>query len=205
MSKLEDQYYVIFPDSLFIERVNYFDFDEDAGDREAYYNELSMDDGPVHFENDSDLDPETSEFNPISFSLPSIILHNSVLGEITSEGIYGGRLFPAVYEENEHQHHEGYFLINIFNELQCWDPKKSTYESDEDDTDVSMQSYRFNEDKLLAINESERLIFKMGGVARPLIFMHERIIQHFKQNNVQGFLSFKVTEYQFGMEFSEYY
>lgn len=205
MSNLENQYYVIFPDSTFVERPIYFDFDRDAGRRRASYNELSIEDGPVHFQLDTFLKTVTSEFNPLSFSLPNIIIHNSILGELSSEGIYGGRLFPAVYDETEQNKHEGYFLINIFEELDCWDRKKSTYEPDEGDTDVSMQSYRLNEDKLLAINESERLIFRMGGVSRPLNFVHEKIIEHFKKNNIQGFKIFKVNEYEFGMEFSDYY
>jgi len=201
MKSLEEQYYILFPDFDYCKQPHFFGFTARSGERSPHYRELSIEDGSVDFTIDEWSDYQSSHVNPLLFYPPSIMLHRSIVGNLTNECIYGGALFPSTLIDENKKRHTDYFLINIFTELDCWSRKKSTYESDESDDDVSMQTYRFDQEKLLAIKESERLIFKMGGVDRPLIFLHERVVKAFQSQNIQGYKTFKVTDYEFGVEF----
>ena len=198
MSDFDQQYYVIFRDSKYQKKSNAFDFTRATGARRPSYRRLTVGQNPAFFNSEF----ETRAIGQMLFSLPSIILHKSIVGALTNENIWGGQLYPAVYIDAKGKYEEDFFLINMFNELDCWSRTDSVYELEEgDDEDAYMIKYKLDNEILQNIEEDKRLIFKMGGVDRPLMFLHERIIKAFKEQKVEGYKIFKVVDYEFGVEF----
>jgi len=198
MKNLNEQYFVIFPD--YDQDSSFFEFNKSTGLRSPHYRELVIGQKPVVFMSED----QTKPINKIIFSPPSIILHESIIGDLASENIFGGQLYPAIHIDADGNYNEDFFLINMFDELDCWSRTDSVYEleeGDDDDDDAYMIKYKLDHTILEGIDEDKRLMFKMGGVDRPLIFLHERVVKAFQSQNIQGYKTFKVTDYEFGVEF----
>lgn len=204
MSKLEEQYYIIFPDNSFSQKYNRISFDDKTCQRSPQFRKLTVDQEPVFFNIDSE---QTSlELNKLLFSGPSIILHKSLLKNISDNNIINGQLYPSVYIDPEGESHAEYFLLNIYDEYDCWCRKRSKYrlvrdDDDDDDIEAHMFKYKFNYDRLLNIEEENRLFFKIGGVNRPRIFIHQKFLDLLIANNVEGFKAFSIFDYELGKEF----
>ena len=102
--------------------------------------------------------------------------------------------------------HENYWFLNIYSSFDCWDRDSSCFTSFSKRDEIPLQVEKFALDKkvLGAVDENERLIFRMGGASGSPLFVHQRIIDYFEDASVTGYRAFKVSEYEFGMEFRPY-
>jgi len=205
MTKLEEQYYIIFPDNSFSKQSNRVSFDSNTCQRSPHYKKLISGQKPVFFY--SDAEDKSIELTKLVFSGPSIILHKSLVENINDENIIHGQLYPSVYIDPEGKFHEEYFLINVYEEYDCWCRENSKYrlvrDDDDEDNDIEahMFKYKFNYNLLSKIEEENRLFFKIGGVDRPRIFIHQKVLDVLLANQVKGFKAYSILEYELGKEF----
>ncbi|WP_167852959.1 AHH domain-containing protein [Vibrio tasmaniensis] len=132
---------------------------------------------------------------PMLFCTPSVIISES-LKELIDDNIYGGSLYPVIINEEC----DNYFLINIYEELDCWDRSKSTYEQQDPDEDPHVINYHLDVDVLDKIKESERLLFKMGGDDLSPFIVHDKIKRKIEKK-VPYVNFFSLETYQLGDEY----
>ncbi|MCC4819840.1 hypothetical protein BCU85_21280 [Vibrio lentus] len=133
---------------------------------------------------------------PMLFCTPSVIISES-LKEIIDDNIYGGSLYPAIINNED----DNYFLVNIYEELDCWDRIKSNYEQEDPDEDPHVIKCHLDVEVLDNIKESDRLIFKMGGDDLSPFIVHDKIkIKRKIENRVSYVNFFSLDTYQLGDE-----
>lgn len=118
------------------------------------------------------------------------------------------QLYPSIYIDTSGNYHDGYWFLNITEELDCWDRVDSDYEEpdiDEDDEDADLEfptiaRYSLDARILDRIPEEQRLIFRMGGTDDPLVFIHNKVRQFLEQRSATGIRLFRVTDYVKGMD-----
>jgi hypothetical protein len=140
----------------------------------------------------------------VMFDGSSFIVNEAVYKELKKLELQNMQLYPAVLVEDEDSWGESYWYLNIWEDLDCWDREKSVYgpiEDDWEEGDTIIDQYSLCSKVLDSIPEEKRLIFRMGGEANNYIFMHEKLVDLFKQNNYSGIRFFKVSEFEEGMQF----
>jgi len=200
MTKFEDEYYILCPDYSQQSTYNIIKADQATSKRRFHYRELISGGKPAFFES-KDNTWVTKSLSLLLFVMPSIVIHKDLTTQIDERSIFGGKYFPAVYVDESGEYLENYYLLNIFNKLDCWCRANSEYEQQEPDDTPHVIKYKLDQNTLEKIDENERLIFKMGGVDLPKIFVHRKIIAILKEAQVRGFKAIKVADYELGMEF----
>ncbi|EHU9460240.1 hypothetical protein KZY41_004347 [Vibrio vulnificus] len=135
----------------------------------------------------------------VLFCGPTLLVSKSIK-DVLENRIYKGQLFPALVETSDNKHHE-FFVVNIFDELDCWDRARSIFELDEDDDDdARVYNYSLDSCALGEIEASGSLLFKMGGTDLSPLFVHQNLKEQLSlvTSNVNFF---PVLEYQFGDEY----
>ncbi|WP_456294955.1 hypothetical protein M1D72_06360 [Vibrio sp. AK197] len=191
-----DTYYLMSPNYEIENEAFHVVPTEATAQRRFHYRELVYGEVSVKFNAKTDdflsLDPM------MLFCIPSFIVSKD-LKIIIDDHIYGGKLYPAVVEF-QNKSSSDFYLINIYQELDCWDRNSSLYKQKDPDYYPRVYKYKLDSTILDKIPENERLIFKMGGTDLSSIFIHESL--KIKLENVLKNIKFlKVSEYEFGDEF----
>lgn len=135
----------------------------------------------------------------ILFDGMDFIVKDHIRVRLLSLNISGVFLHPAVYIDDRGNWHEDYWFVGVTNEFDCWDRAKSTFGKKKivigDETLHNMFSYSLNADLLDVTPLNERLIFKMGGVAKSLVTCHVSIASIFRGNGRNGATLQPITEY----------
>jgi len=195
MHNFENDYYILCPDYSQHSARNMIKADRATVKRRLHNRELIAESPPALF----DLKEQGADDQKISallFAVPSIVVENNLKVLIDEINIFGGKYFPAVLKDADGRNHENYWLLNIFEDLDCWCRINSQYEQLTSDDTPHVIEYKFDHDKLQVIDEKNRLIFKMGGVDLPQVFIHRKIFQILTEFNVTGFKAIKVVDYQ---------
>jgi len=118
--------------------------------------------------------------------------------------IDGMQLYPAVYIDDDDHWHDNYWFLTFYEKYIYWDKKRSqfiTIDETDDQHDAEVDSYCLDETKLQGIAEERRLIFKMGGVGDPYVFVHQKIVDFLMANQCKGIRFFKTCEFEEGDQF----
>ncbi|WP_104041389.1 imm11 family protein [Vibrio hyugaensis] len=130
---------------------------------------------------------------------PSLIIHSSI--KELFKMVYGGKLFPAIVETPDGNMMD-YYLVNVFELLDCWDRDKSAFKQKDPEYFPRVYEYSLDACVLNQIKESERLVFKMGGTDLSPMVVHEKIKNRLEPLGI-GTNYFRVADYCFGDEFEE--
>lgn len=168
--------------------------------RRFHYRQLELADAPVTFNAKKKqlLNDLITDKPLMLFCKPSFIVA-SELKTLVEDHIYGGQLYPAIIASKETSV-EGYYLINMYQKLDCWDRETSEYQQKDPDYYPRVSRYQLDDTILDAIPENERLLFKMGGTDLSPVFVHEHLKNALEQH-LQNVRFFRVSDYQFGDEF----
>ncbi len=160
--------------------------------RRFHYRKLNFGEAPVSFS----LEDERllALFPPMLFCTPSFFVSEDIKN-IFDDKIYSGQLYPALINGKK-----GYYLLNIFDELDCWDRENSIYEQDDIDDDPHVIKYSLNNDVLNSIPEKERMIFKMGGDDLAPLIVHKDI-KKILEKKVDYLKFFMIENYELGDEY----
>jgi len=200
MNKYNDEYYILFPDYDFKGFNICLKPTLSTSKRRFHYKELVYGDSPLIFENKYK-DNNSKELGPILFSPPSIIVNDTLKNKIKDVNFWGGEYYPAIYIDSNGDYNDDYWLVNMFDKLDCWDRDLSVYEQDEADDTPHVIKYSLCKNTLDNIKESDRLIFKMGAVDLPKIFIHKKVLDILNRLKVKGIKTIKVSDYELGLEF----
>ncbi|MDA0147410.1 imm11 family protein [Vibrio sp. LaRot3] len=167
--------------------------------RRFHFRKLNLEDGAVHFNAKSRLAlSETSNL----FCTPSLLFTESFKAQL-EQHIYGGQLFPATVEYKGENTQQPFLLLNMYQDLDCWDRETSDYkECDDEDDEPRVYQYRLDANVLDKIDEDQRLIFKMGGCDLSPLFIHEKLKQQIEPL-APNLRFIRVSDYQFGDEYED--
>ncbi len=165
---------------------------EESSQRSFHYKKLNFGESPVSFIME---DEKLLDSLPLMiFCTPSFFISKELV-EVFDGKIYSGQLYPALINGKD-----GYYLINIFNELDCWDRNSSVYENDDIDDDPHVIKYSLSKGVLDGIPENERLIFRMGGDDLAPLVVHSKI-KKLIESKVDNINFFMIENYQLGDEY----
>ena len=214
MTVFDDQYFVsIMPfgdDQLYLKP------DEKTFNRRYTYKKMDQGGAPLFFENAfKERDIRDGKSHPITSVLmngSNLLVNNAIRDKLKFKDIQGMQLYPAIYIDDDFKWHEEHWFLNFYEAIDCWDRDTSTIESyddedeDEDDDDpIELDSevirYRLDADILDKIPEERRLMFKMGGALKSYIFVHQKVVDLFKDCDAVGVRFIKVSEFKEGDQF----
>lgn len=167
---------------------------------------------PLFFENAF---KEEFKAEDIKYEISEILMESlcflcmpGVKDYLSSFDIEGLQFYPSVFIDDDSQWHDEYWYTGFHTKLDCWDRKLSKIvdygDDDEDDDDIeippTVEKFVLDSDVLDKIPEEERLLFVMGGVFNPHLFVHKRIVQYFIDAQVKGFHLYKLDDYEEGDE-----
>lgn len=171
-----------------------------------FYGELTKEGEPIFFE------PSFQERNKklgiasvktdVMFDGPSFVVNNNIKKELDKYDLHGIQLCPAIVIESTGWD-EGYWYLNIYQYLDCWDKDKSItrpLKAGRDIEDTKVLKYHLDKSVLNKIPENNRMIFKMGGGFYSHIFIHEKLVTYLLKNNITGIRFFKVSDFEEGMQ-----
>ena len=202
MSTFDNEYYVV--ETYYNSTQFFISPDESTADRNYRFERLT---GyvPLRFHNGfKERDARTGDKRKVSDIMldgSSFVVTDEIKKFLEQFEINGLQLYPAIVIDDQDTWHEHYWYLNFFESLDCWDRNLSEYEYiDEDDPDclADVDHYVLDETVLSAIPEEQRLIFKMGGVSLPYVFVHKSIAKYLLENAYTGIRLFKVADFTEG-------
>ncbi len=204
VSKHNDKYYIVF---------DYFDDDtlyltplQKSADRDYAFYRLDENDEPLFFENSyKEKDKSNGYVRPIldaHMSMTDVILSNPLREKIKEFDIAGTQFYPSVIIDDNDKYHEGYWLINIYERLDCLDYDKCTIKRYVPGSDShKVKKYFLSETVLDMIPGEQRLIFRPDNTDMDYTFFHEKIVNILKKFDTHTLPFFKVSEWEAGMQF----
>jgi hypothetical protein len=204
MKEYNDEYYIIFDDN------NEYQMDVKihlkSSNRHFDYQKL-LPGEPLFFEPGFQERNERSNIVPRKTDMMSeglsFIVSNPIHKILSECDLQGMQLYPSVIIEDDDSWDESYWYLNIWQDLDCWDRKMSIarpLKADMEERDTVIKQYFLDSKVLDNIPEEKRLIFRMGEESNGYIFMHQKLVDIFRQNNFTGVRFFKVSEFKSGMQ-----
>ncbi|CAM3572038.1 hypothetical protein [Vibrio aquimaris] len=203
MSQYNDQYYIVF--KSYDENTLYLTTHDRSDHRDYEYTKLTGGE-PMFFVNgyrDEDLAKRISR--PIKQAHMSIaypVFSDAIkqsLGNINNPCC---QAYPAVIVDDNDKYHEGYWVFNIFEDMDVLNLEKCRIDDfDPDEEEQSISEYYLDDDKLSAIPEKDRLVFMPRYTDYPHIMVHEKVVRAFKKHNVDTLNFVKVSDWVMGMQF----
>ena len=190
--------------------------DKKTFNRRYTYMKMDQGGGPLFFENGF---KERDASEGKSFLTTNVLMNGSnflvddaIRDKLKFKDIWGMQPYLAIYVDDDGKWHENYWFLNFYETVDCWDRKHSILDIDEDDDDEDddedsieldpeIMQYRLDADILNAIPEEKRLMFKMGGASKLYIFVHQKVVDIFKECNAIGVRFVKVSEFKEGDQF----
>ncbi len=205
MSQYNDQYYIIF--EKYNEETLYLVVHDRSDYRNYEYTKLEFGQ-PMFFENGyKEKDLAEGIHRPIknahletTYPVVSSEIKESL--EHTENDCF--QFYPAVIVDDKGKYHEGYWVFNIFEEMDVLDLEKCEIDDfDPDDEMHDIEKYYLSDEKLAAIPESERLIFQPDSSDIDHTIVHKSVVEVFKKHNVDTLNFIKVSEWESGYQFVE--
>ncbi|MBO2596544.1 hypothetical protein I6M54_17195 [Shewanella algae] len=204
----EESYYIVYPDYEFDEYKTDLIPTPYTANTNWDFEKLNVESETLSFVSKNDNLNFLMEDYALAFSVPNFIV-TSKLKELIESGLYGSQFVPAIIQDKQNNSVKGLWALNTFKTLNCIDLNRSKfYMPGNGSTNIDgftihadMDNYRFREDILDAIPEAERLIFQVAGTSLGEIFVHQKVVDIFKEHNVKGINFFKVSEFVDGEQY----
>lgn len=137
----------------------------------------------------------------------NFLIEEKVHRDIKQYAISGMQYYPSTYVDDGGKSYENYWFMTFYQSLDCWcriNSKKlnwKQYYDSEVEKNPSIVKYSLDENVLDAIQEENRLMFKMGGTSVAYIFFHKKIVDYFISNAYSGVRFLKVSSFREGDQF----
>ena len=206
MSKYNEQYYII--EKPFGENSLYIKADQKTANRGYHYKKTPFGEAPFFFHNSyKDRDKQEQirrQLTDIIVHGSGLLINNQVRDELKYLEVDGMQIYPSVYIDDDNEWHEDYWYLSFYEDLNCLDKENAEIDMDDfddDDDDVEVSKFSLADDALDKIPEERRLLFKIGGVNMPYIFIHRKIADLFIQKGYTGFRFFTIADFYEGIQF----
>jgi len=202
MNKYNDQYYIAV--EPFGAEQPYVIADKITSTRLDHHQKLPLGQAPLTFYNrNKEQDRAKGNKWPVTPVLETggdFLVNDIIREQISHYDIDGLQLYPAVFIDDDDVIHPNYWFLNFYKTFSYWDKKQSEVICI-DGYLAEIDKYSLDPEKLGAITEQSRLIFKMGGVTDPYIFIHQTLVSFLMVNNCNGIRFFKTTDFEEGDQF----
>lgn len=128
---------------------------------------------------------------PILFAGFDLVVKQEIRDRLLLVSVRDLFMHPAVYIDDKDHWHEDYWYLTFSQEIDCWDREKSDYDKGSP-IEVGGQfvfevdSFCLDRKVLDNILVHDRLLFKMGGVINPHIFVHKTVRSIFSAGGKSG-------------------
>jgi len=205
MNKYNDEYYIVF--EHFNKNTLYLKETKQTAKRYIGWKELQFGLEPAFFENGyKDKDKAHGIKRPISsahMNGNTIIINNDLREKIKHFDIAGLQLYPSVIIDDDDDYHDGYWVLNNYQRLDCLDYDNCIIRDYTPDNEFHVvREYYLSETVLDAIPEEQRLIIKPDNTDMDYAFFHKRIVDIFNKYGVETLKFEKVSEWKAGKQFS---
>ncbi len=138
-------------------------------------------------------------------SSPNAVISSKVVSVLCSfKTIYGIQLLPCSIADNDGNIYENYFLMHIYNNIDCIDYKRSELDIRKKTKSKSIKKLRLNNVALNKINITERMIFRPEGAEHLKIF-HKSIVEAIEKTEIVGLKFYNIKEYYDGIQFDSFF
>jgi len=173
-----------------------------TGDRPYSYEKLILGQKPLFFKNAFSNDDKTNNkerlLTDVLFDGSSCFVSSSIRKKLERYNTNNFQYYPTVFIDDKDNWHENYWLINLYDEIDCLDRKLSKhidFGDEFEDDELAIITYVLNNDVLDTIEESNRLIFKIAGTTTEQIFIHQKLVDVFLESNATGVCFTKVCDF----------
>ncbi|MGF1742805.1 hypothetical protein L4C34_17345 [Vibrio profundum] len=130
------------------------------------------------------------------------VVSKDIAQELEGYAIDGFQLFPSIIVGDDGTWHEDFYFFNIYERLDCIDFEKSQIRNYKPDSPMhTVLRFKLDSDVLDSIEEESRLIINAEDVMSGALLVHERIVRHFNKFDIDAFLLYKLSDYEYGMEY----
>jgi hypothetical protein len=203
MSQYNEQYFFIVENDEEHENLPYLgEADANTRNRKHSYERQPQGSAPLMFHNNYKEKYKkrgVDIMNPLPsvlFRATNILITTEIRRELLKYNIPNMYTHPSVYIHDDDEWHEDYWFCTFTERFDCWDRKASKYMHEtfepNDYPAYAVYKYSLNEEFLDGIPLEQRLLFKMGASALPMITCHESI-KHLFEN--EGSQTIPVTEW----------
>lgn len=138
-------------------------------------------------------------------SSPNAVISAKVVTVLCSfKTIYGIQLLPVNIADNDGNMYPNYYLMHIYNNIDCIDHKRSTFDVNDRTQSKSIKKLRLNNVSLNKISLSDRLIFRPEG-ARHLKIFHKSVVEVIEKSDIVGLRFYNIKEYYDGVQFDSFF
>lgn len=127
------------------------------------------------------------------------MVSKNIHDKLAQHDIAGLQMHPAIYIDDQGLRHEDYWYLTFTSHFDCWDRKKSSYNSTPllagGETLFSVYSYSLDQLLLEQTPLENRLLFKMGATTDGLVACHKSIVGMFRAGSPSGAMLTKVADY----------
>ncbi len=118
--------------------------------------------------------------------------------------IYGIQLLPCTVADSDANIYEGYYLMHIYNYIECIDYKRSDVDVSKTTKSIKINKIRLNNVSLNKISVVDRLIFRPEGAPHLKIF-HKSIVEAIENAGIIGLKFYGIKEYYDGIQFDSFF
>ncbi len=204
MNRYNDQYYIVF--KSYDENTLYLSALQKSADRDYGFYKLDLNDEPLYFENAyKEKDKKNGVLRPIKsahMNMGYVVINTELKELVEPFDIENVQLYPSIIIDDKEEFYEGYWLINVYRNLDCLDFNSCIIEDyDPQDDFHDILKYSFSEKKLDLIPEEKRLILEPEKSDMAYTFFHQKIVDIFLDSGVTNLRFFKVSDWEAGKEF----
>ena len=142
------------------------------------------------------------ELGDIHETLSNWVVSNKIREILIKHPCLETQMVPAIVLDMNGCSHENYWVLHFPDRLDFWDRNASEISEEADprfSCPADVASYAFDEKKMAERPLKSRLIFKMGNVQDPLVFVHTTLISEMQNAGVRGCIFIPAEQYQAGL------
>ncbi len=137
-------------------------------------------------------------------SSPNPVISTKVVTALCSlKTIYGIQLLPCTIVDHESNEYQNYYLMHIYNQIECIDYKRSEFKVNEKTGSKTIQKIRLNNVSLNKISITNRLVFRPEG-AKHLKIFHKSVVEAIQRAEVVGLKFYTMKDYYDGVQFDSF-
>jgi hypothetical protein len=204
MKNYEELYYIV--DELYDENTLYLTALEKSAQRRYSSIRLELGGEPLFFENAyREEDKSSNKIRPIKKShmnMTNLLVNEALKNKLDVFAIQNFQFYPSIIIDDYDSYHEDFWIMNIFGSIDALDCDTSEIKRFKPDNDSNkVIRYSLNSELLDSIPEERRLIFRMPNTEHKTIFVHEKIVDIFKEEGVDNIKFHKLSEWYRGKQF----